>query len=76
MRDARKINAFADAFTELWEIFPYLTFWQIITIIMTDEAFKGIEDPLFVEDDKWLVAIERKVLKYFYKKRKKGMPKL
>jgi hypothetical protein len=64
MRDIKRIDKVMDAITELWKILPDFRFWQIINIITEDENFKGIRDPFFMEDDKWLYAIERAIHRF------------
>lgn len=64
MRDVKRIDEVANAIAELWSILPDFRFWQIISVITADEVFKGIQDPFFVEDDRWLVAIKRTIQRF------------
>ena len=67
MRDVKRIDEVANAIVELWSILPDFRFWQIISVIAEDEVFKGIRDPFFVEDDRWLLAIKRTIQRFSQK---------
>ena len=64
MRDPKRSYALLAKVQELWNMFPDLRFWQVISLITKDEIFKNMKDPFFVEDDKWIEAVDNIIKKY------------
>lgn len=64
MRKIERIPELTAKIEELWNMFPDLRFWQLVSLIAEDEIFKDLRDPFYLEDDKWLEAVERVIKKY------------
>ena len=63
MRDSNRIHVLLSAFERLWNKFPDMRLFQLINLIW-DNTTEGNRDPFFIEDDKWLAAIEKTIEKY------------
>ena len=64
MRDIKRIAKFLVKLNTLWQMFPDMRFWQIVSLITEDAIFMNMKDPFFLEDDKWMTAIDNTIKKY------------
>ena len=67
MRDTNRIEPFLDKFKELWKLYPDYRFGQLVSMI---EHRMDTKDSFYIEEDKWIEAIEKEIDETIYRRTK------